>query len=171
MAQSSTSAQSTEQGKPRLGELEPCFKHIDEMTALADVGTLFVFGEGNRPPAGSRPLLCSDGVELILGQIHSAVPLLLLGIQLGNILLQLQHLFVGSGPLAQSSAWALERRRFSARAFGLRGARCVEQRQVDPYAHVEVVVLKTKVIFVVIVELGVAVVFQSKAEGGVIILP
>jgi hypothetical protein len=134
-------AHGTEQRKPCLGELEPCFQHINEVGALADVGTLLVFGERRRAARGrtAHLQLRCDGVELVLSQFVLQFRYLLLGTQFGNVLLQLQYLLIGL--VAQLIGLGGGMRRFGARAFGLRGARCVEQRQVDLDANIEVVVL------------------------------
>ena len=51
------SAHGTKQGKARLGELIPCFQHINEVCALANVRTLLIFGEHRRATRGraARP--------------------------------------------------------------------------------------------------------------------
>ena len=58
----------TQQGQPGLGQLEPGFEYIDELTALPDPGALLVLGQGCRATrAASQAKLGGDGIELILG--------------------------------------------------------------------------------------------------------
>ena len=38
------SARGAQKGEPRLRQLKPSFEHVNEMAALADMGTLLIFG-------------------------------------------------------------------------------------------------------------------------------